>query len=177
MSDRGNEDDHRMAPHGVAVVEPVQLFHVNINVSDMDRSVAFYERLGFVVERDVERDELSIAAGLGLPAFRARVVYMKPSGATGPTVLLDLVQFRDPLPVGTPYESLNHLGIGRLAFAVRDIEVARQSLDEQGIAYMANLEPIRFVDADDWAHPVPVGFLTVRDPDGTYLQLVAMDDD
>ena len=48
------------------------LFHININVSDFERSIAFYERLGFTLVRNHDGVEWpqSTGAGIGLPGRR-----------------------------------------------------------------------------------------------------------
>ncbi|MEI4920849.1 VOC family protein, partial [Klebsiella pneumoniae] len=46
----------------------VSIFHVNINVTDFERSLAFYQKLGFRVVRDLgEGGSAAMGTGLGMP--------------------------------------------------------------------------------------------------------------
>jgi catechol 2,3-dioxygenase-like lactoylglutathione lyase family enzyme len=149
------------------------MFYVNVNVSDMDRSVNFYQRLGFQKQLDAEVTDPAVAVGLGLPAFTVRAVFMNLPDAPDGAPLLDLVQFRDPPPVGPTYPILNHLGICRLAYTVADLDGACAELDRLGVAYHDGRGQVRFAGSDSWHHARPRGFVTFRDPDGTFIQLVA----
>lgn len=149
------------------------MFYVNVNVSDMDRSVAFYEQLGFTKHLDAEVTDPDVAVGLGLPAFVVRAVFMNLPGAPDASPMLDLVQFRDPAPVGPTYPALNHLGIARIAYTVLDLDAACAELGRLGIGFHDGRGQVRFAGGDDWEHARPRGFVTFRDPDGTFIQLVA----
>jgi catechol 2,3-dioxygenase-like lactoylglutathione lyase family enzyme len=152
-------------------IQPTRFFHINVNVTDMDRSMAFYEKLGFQTQLDAEVEDPVVALGLGLPAFKVRAVFMQFPGAPSDSPLLDLVQFRDPAPDGEPYAALNHVGIGRFALGVDDLDEACRTLDKLGIEYIDGSRRIEFAGGSDWSHGRPTGFITLRDPDGTFIQL------
>jgi catechol 2,3-dioxygenase-like lactoylglutathione lyase family enzyme len=104
-----------------------KLFHVNICVRDMARSIRFYEELGFNKVNDFTLDDPSVGDALGLRAKKLRGVFMRlGDDATAP--VLDLVQFIDPPPQGQPYPSLNNIGICRIAFTVDDIDKTYEEL-------------------------------------------------
>ena len=104
-----------------------KLFHVNICVRDMERSIAFYEDLGFKKEDDFMVDDPKAGDPLGVKASKLRGVFMR-LGDDPNSPVLDLVQFIDPPTQGEPYPTLNHTGICRIAFTVDDIDKTYQDL-------------------------------------------------
>ncbi|MDA0821020.1 MAG: VOC family protein, partial [Proteobacteria bacterium] len=106
-----------------------RFFHVNICVRDMERSIRFYERLGFRKVNDfmLGGGEPSIGAALGVEVKQLRGVFMR-LGTARDAPMIDLVQFVDPPPQGEPYPSLNNVGICRIAFLVDDIDAVYQEL-------------------------------------------------
>ena len=112
------------APPGTLITGFV---HAQINVSDIERSIPFYEMLGFeVISKGTIKDP-QIFAALGLEGgTRMRGAFLRiPGRSTKVTPMLDMIQFVDPPPAGPPYPALNHLGINRLCFQVDDIEARR----------------------------------------------------
>ncbi|HXD91030.1 MAG TPA: VOC family protein, partial [Candidatus Binataceae bacterium] len=86
-----------------------KLFHVNICVRDMERSIRFYEGIGFNKVNDFTLDDASVGDALGLKAKKLRGVFMR-LGKDENAPVLDLVQFIDPPTQGTPYPTLNNVG-------------------------------------------------------------------
>src|SRR6516225_324316 len=87
-----------------------RLFHVNICVRDMERSIRFYQDLGFTKVNDFTLDDPSVGDALGLRAKKLRGVFMRLGHDPGAPVL-DLVQFIDPPPQGQPYPTLNNCSV------------------------------------------------------------------
>ena len=54
-----------------------KLFHVNICVRDMERSIRFYQDLGFTKVNDFTLDDPSVGDALGLKAKKLRGVFMR----------------------------------------------------------------------------------------------------
>ncbi len=81
--------------------------------------------------------------------------------------VLDLVQFIDPPPQGEPYQSLNNIGICRIAFTVDDIDRAYEELKAKGVQFVA---PLKKVDGPGGAK---IGVVCFKDPDGTVLELLS----
>ena len=83
--------------------------------------------------------------------------------------MIDLLEWRDPADQRPPYDGLNHLGLGRIAFVTSDIEADIESLRAEGV---------EFLSARPAAVAGPRGsttrFICFRDPDGTVLELVDM---
>lgn len=143
-----------------------RIFHVNICVRDMERSIPFYEKLGFNKVNDFTLDDPSVGVALGLDARKLRGVFMR-LGDDENAPVLDLVQFLDPPPQGEPYATLNNIGICRIAFAVDDIDKTNADLQEMGVEFVAPLSKITTPDGAE------VGVVCFKDPDGTVLELIS----
>ncbi|MEW6300988.1 MAG: VOC family protein [Thermodesulfobacteriota bacterium] len=143
-----------------------RLFHVNICVRDMERSIRFYESLGFKKVNDFTLDDPNVGDALGLKAKKLRGVFMR-LGDDPNAPVLDLVQFIDPPPQGQPYPTLNNIGICRIAFTVENIDQAYEQLKAKGVEFVAPLKKI--------AGPggATIGVVCFKDPDGTVLELLS----
>ena len=87
------------APPGTLITGFV---HAQINVSDLERSIPFYEMLGFeVISKGTIKDP-GIFAALGLDGgTRMRGAFLRiPGRSTKVTPMLDMIQFVDPPPAG-----------------------------------------------------------------------------
>lgn len=142
------------------------VLHVNINVSDFNRSRAFYEQLGFRVLMEVDPDGSGqIADAVGMDTYTVRGALMvHDSGA-----VIDLLEWQDPRLDDQPYEQLNHLGLARLALTTTDLDADMARLQADGV---------EFVSSAPGELPDPFGgttrFICFKDPDGTTLELVEM---
>src|ERR1700686_5111899 len=74
-----------------------RLFHVNICVREMERSIRFYQDLGFNKVSDFTLDDPNVGEALGLKAKKIRGAFMR-LGDDKNAPVLDLVQFIDPPP-------------------------------------------------------------------------------
>lgn len=142
-----------------------KLFHVNICVRDMERSIRFYQDLGFRKVNDFTMDDPSVGDALGLSARKLRGVFMR-LGEDPNAPVLDLVQFIDPPPQGTPYPSLNNIGICRIAFTVDDIDKTYEDLKAKKVDFVAPLKKISGPGGST------IGVVCFKDPDGTILELI-----
>lgn len=143
-----------------------KLFHVNICVSDMERSIRFYSDLGFTKVNDFTLDDPAVGDALGLKARKLRGVFMR-LGDDPNAPVLDLVQFIDPPPQGHPYPTLNNLGICRIAFTVDDIDRTYETLKAKQVECLASLKKIKGPNG------AVIGVVCFKDPDGTILELIS----
>ena len=143
-----------------------RLFHVNICVRDMERSIRFYESLGFKKVNDFVLDNPSVGDALGLKARKLRGVFMR-LGEDANAPVLDLVQFIDPPTQGQPYPTLNNVGICRIAFTVDDIDKTYAALQKMKVDFVA---PLHKIDGPDGGK---IGVVCFKDPDGTILELIS----
>ena len=138
-----------------------QFFHANIVVSDLDRSIKFYEQLGFkVVGEDIVLEGDDIGTMLGVGYANVRAVFMR-LGDDPNSTMLDVLQFNEPKSTEAPYKSLNNLGVARLCFKVDDIAQAYADLEKMGVEMVGPL-----LKKGD------VTMFCFKDPDGTYLEII-----
>ena len=140
------------------------VFHVNVNCTNLERSQAFYEQVGFkvVVELGVggSRD---MVRGLGLPeGSKAKAVLMmlepdKPRGTR-----LDLIEWVTPATKGSPPPDLAHAGAARIALWTIGIDEEYERLKAAGVEFLS--EPVGMAGG--------ARFCCFKDPDGTILELI-----
>jgi catechol 2,3-dioxygenase-like lactoylglutathione lyase family enzyme len=111
-------------------------FHINVNCSDFERSLAFYRLIGFEVVNDFSGDATFGEVGLG-PVLRlppdcaGRAVLMKLKGDRhGPR--LDLIELTSPREERAPPRTLAHPGVGRICLRTRDAQAVHARLSAAG---------------------------------------------
>ncbi|MEE6258854.1 VOC family protein [Plantactinospora sonchi] len=155
--------DPSVAPFGLRTAA-----HVGISVSDLDRSVAFYQALTGVAP--VVRDETMRGGGFaraqGLPITRLRYAtfHLENLG-------IDLVQFQEPAGEHASVAA-NRPGSMHLCFQVDDLRGVHQRMRDAGIEFLG--EPYTFV-VEEVSPPDAAGTEVAyfNDPDGTNLELIA----
>ena len=142
------------------------LVHVNINCSDFDRSLKFYELLGF--ERAIEvpaRNTVEVARAVGMPPYTVKGALLVLRDAVVPMVL-NLLEWQDPKDTSPPYSHLYHLGIARVALASDDLDGDIAFLESHGVEFLSEPATVEL------AGQAPRRFVCFKDPDGTILELV-----
>jgi catechol 2,3-dioxygenase-like lactoylglutathione lyase family enzyme len=149
-------------------------FHANLVVSNLDRSIRFYEDLGFRTVREREVTNPQVWAKLGLKPGRMRYAIMQlavdqmfkmPETSGGfSSMVLDICEPIDPAPIGKPYDSLNHIGIGRLSFEVEDIDKTYEMLAAKGVEFLGPTATMPM----EWG---TMRMFCFRDPDGIVIEL------
>src|SRR5260370_24711266 len=149
-----------------------RVFHLNICVSDLDRSLDFYcGKLGMKVFEghpfETEGDDLR--TGFGMTQFESvkiRGAFVR-WGDDEDATFIDLVEFINPKPAGRPYPSVNNLGICRTAIKVSgDLDATYQSLVESGVEFVS--QPVTTVLSGRG-----VRWCCFYDPDHTVLEIFA----
>lgn len=142
------------------------LVHVNINCSDYDRSLRFYEMLGFEAFWQVpETNTPEVARAVGMEAYRVKGALLQLKGAT-PPVIIDLLEWMEPRKDAEPYPTLHQPGIARIALQTSDLDADYAFLVEQGVDVLSPPATVR-ASATSGSR-----FFCFRDPDGTILELV-----
>lgn len=150
--------------------------HTAINVSDLDRSVEFYEET-FPVRRLVRINGPAQAfPGLGIErgevegwVLESRSSAWPPGDLTAefPPRRIHLLQWKTPESTGAPYRDANNLGIYRQNSLVGDLDAAYEKVVAAGGRPYGPPTPIILT---------PEGFAVrtfgFRDPDGTTLQMM-----
>ena len=144
--------------------------HVNINVSNLERSIEFYQKLGFEVfvpaipylglsQQDEAKLEIPTAAALGVPEqTRGRACIMQLDTGLPKIDLTEIegVVQREPL--------LNQdLGLVRLCLVSQDLAADYESLSHDGVEFITPPTTCR-----DRLAEVAV----CKDPDGTLIELL-----
>ncbi len=149
----------------------LRFFHVNVNCSDLERSLGFYRDLVGLrptVRTRPERPQPGGAFGLDEVQWDAWIM----AGDDAPGgVVLDLLEWQVPRPTGSPPASVTELGLGRLCILTDDLAGLHQRLIEAG--------------HDVWSPPIHVDLgvegmvapelFVCSDPDGTPVQFVGAD--
>ena len=140
--------------------------HIGFTVTDLDRSVAFYQDvLGLTYQGEMLMEGPETAQLFQRPGCRARVAYLRAAQEQAPPV--ELIQFLDePCRVSPP--SLFQTSISELCFSTDNIDQEYARLLAQGVRFLS--EPQTF---DSTAY----GFGKSRaiyffDPDGNVLELI-----
>ncbi len=147
---------------------PGSIDHVNIVVTDLDRSVAFYTGLlGFVETRRATLEGGWIDAVAGLDGVRARVVYVQPPG-DGPRI--ELIHYDMPPGALIPENMrANTVGLRHIAFRTDNLDEVVRRLEQAGVAFLGSPQTVPDgVVRHDAGRKTLVYF---HDPDGVILEL------
>ncbi len=149
-----------------------QWVHANICVRDMEKTIPFYEMLGFEKFDDqIFAEGAGVWAGLGLDTNRRfRAVFMKIPGDQ-PVPFLDIIQFLDKPTAGSAYPALDNVGVGRLAFQIDNLEEAVAQLEANGVQLVGPISSYE-VAPGVRPHGVDARFVCFKDPDGTIIEYV-----
>lgn len=142
------------------------IFHININVKDFDRSLAFYKMLGFKVVLNIgEGANPANDKGLGIPNSVGRAALLA-LGDDPRATRIDLIEWKQPKTEGEPYPHLYHTGAARIALFTKGIDEEYERLKGEGVEFVSEPVVLRF--------PNGAGskFFCFKDPDGTFLELI-----
>lgn len=143
-----------------------RMYHTVVNTTDLDRSVTFYQTLGFNIlndRRDVKWPDF-VARVFGLKRAQGRGVLMNlPADPAGP--MIDVLEWVEPK--AAPIPSDGHTVPRIIAFRVKNVRAAYQDLERRG------------VDLTEFVEPEPkdlgvVGVFCARDPDGTLIEMIEL---
>ena len=144
----------------------VGLVHVNVNCSDFDRSLKFYELLGFKKYLDVPAtNSAEVAAAVGMPPYKVKGALLALENSKTPFVI-DLLEWQEPSDDEPPYNHLYHLGINRIALASDDLDKDMARLKSEGVVFLSDPASVIIEDGPK------TRFVCFKDPDGTVIELV-----
>jgi catechol 2,3-dioxygenase-like lactoylglutathione lyase family enzyme len=140
----------------------VRLVNTNMNVTDLQRSREFYRLLGFTESEPASQagsGEFAAAHGFEGPIeFEGEDVSLG-EGTDGATI--QLRQWKNPYDDAPPYPPpVNHLGIDRINFYVKDLTAAVRTMNELGFEQLGPIGGGR-----------EIGIVFFFDPDGIKVQL------
>ena len=148
----------------------MKIDHVNIVVSDMDRSVAFYTRLGLTKSLDtiISGEWIANLMGIQDDKLRARVTFMEPGDGTA---RLEMLQYLT-LPGGeaTLNSQSNTIGVRHFALVVDDIAQTYQTLLADGVSFFS--APQEVTGNKEVAARIGRKWMVyLLDPDGVIVEL------
>ncbi len=148
------------------------IFHVNINCTNIEHSVQFYrDQLGlsavtFEVPPELKQKNDEIARELSdLPPgdVEAAIYFLRCKDRESGTAI-ELSESRKPKALGVPYGPVNHVGISRVLCMVDDLDAIYELLVSRGIRFLSSPKTLQYGETK-------VRLAFCRDPDGTLLQL------
>lgn len=144
-----------------------RIFHLNINCSNLEKTLPFYEMLGFKVVLDF-RDGMNsqeMADAFGMKKADIVGVHLR-LGDDANATRIDLLEFKDPPSTGQPYSHLAHTGIARMCLKTTDIWQAYKELKDKKVDFIS--EPKQLPGTN-------VIIVCFKDPDGTFIELIEGD--
>jgi catechol 2,3-dioxygenase-like lactoylglutathione lyase family enzyme len=142
---------------------PSQLRHLRITCADVEKSIAWYENLGFALLERVDVESPSFLGYDGLGEGKAARLRLPDE----PFEVV-LIEWTNPVSRGAHYDRPNHAGIFRCALHVYDTQAATDAMKAAGTEFLRG--PINTVlnvaaQLDMW-----LSFL--NDPDGILYEFV-----
>ncbi len=154
--------------HEEEETETTQIFTlgpVNINVSDFERSRAWYQMLGYQVTKKLApSDSIEVANAMGFDEKYEIDGAILTSDIDESEI--ELVQWKSPYNPEPPFNApANHLGIARIAFDTSDIEADVATLKAQGIVFLSDITPCCMGPDSSGS------IVAFYDPDGAIVEL------
>ena len=140
--------------------------HVGITVSNLEKSIEFYETL--TGKKISNKDEISgkrMAQTQGLDDTLIRYANLHLDN-----INIDILEYVEPKSTKANYSN-EQISAMHLCFEVDDIEAAVARMKEIGIEPEG--EPIYFEKSDGLKAGFGIGVVYFKDPDGTNLELIA----
>ena len=146
------------------------LYHTVLNVTDLDRSIAFYQRLGFRVlddRRTVHWPDF-VATNFGMRVAQGRGVLMVlERDEAGP--MIDLIQWLQPESDGRDPNVPEDMRIPRIvAFRATNVRALYDELQAEGFRF-----------TNEFTGPFPAlgirGGCCIKDPDGTVVEFMELE--
>ena len=139
--------------------------HVNVNVSDFERSREFYKMLGFTGSLGpayVATPDVEALLGRGPLQIEGELIQLPLDGS-----VIEMVQWNHPFDPEPPYPPpINHLGLHRMAYFTLDLEGDVERLKAEGVQFLSEIAPCCSGPAST------TGIVAFTDPDGTFIELL-----
>jgi lactoylglutathione lyase len=148
-----------------------EIHHVAINVSDLERSVAFYrDALGFRKVLDMKAGGPANARMLRLPVKDLRIHSIMMTQGSSTVGEIELMQVEPRRDTPTAPKRPDDLGMWVISFEVKGEPLAEvvKRLHQMGVKFFSEIEEI---DLEGYA---PMKAVLFEDPDGNLLELVQL---
>lgn len=152
----------------------LQIFHININCSDFERSLAFYQGLGF--RQLVDFEETSPAGRRTFGAKGLGPVLNLPDDCDGRACLLalgddpratrlDLIEWKQPRTTAAGTRGMAQAGVARLCLKVRDCQALYERLVADGYVVYSPPTLIELAGSHEYV-------FCCEDPDGVVIEFM-----
>ncbi len=141
----------------------LNLVHVNLHVTDLERSIDFYERLGWKVMFDLGRRE-PVDLGSG---EEASAVVLSLGDDPRCTTKIELMQYVSPPATPKPPQPRHEAGTHRIAMRVKDLDATLADFRAHGIEIRDDPHEVRSMGGRQ-------RFVLFTDPDGNLLELIEL---
>lgn len=144
-----------------------RLFHLAVNSTDLDRSLAFYTKLGFraIQDRTVRNEKIKEA--FAVPSGHLRFIHLR-LGDDDRATLLDIVQWYDPPTAeAAPVAAQHQRGITRFAVLTEDTDRVYRELSADGVDFLTK-PTVVMTPEGGWKVCLAV------DPDGVIVQITEL---
>lgn len=146
------------------------IVHLNLNVSDVARSLAFYRKLGFEVLHvfgdGPQGTGESLEEGMAFGGGRCRGAVITLGDHPRCWTKLELIEWIDPPPEPREPGAPHALGVSRIALRCKGLHALVERLEAEGIAFETPPQATDVAGAK--------GFALFRDPDGVLLELIEL---
>jgi catechol 2,3-dioxygenase-like lactoylglutathione lyase family enzyme len=144
-----------------------RIFHIAINSTDLDHSVAFYKALGFTALQDRTVHNPAVKEAFAVPSGDLRFVHLR-IGDDDQATLLDIVQWYDPDTAESPGVLSQHQrGITRFSVLTDDTDAMYQELQAAGVEFLTTPTSVTTPEGG-WK------ICLALDPDGTVIQITEL---
>ena len=143
----------------------LNLVHININVTDIERSLEFYQRIGFKVMHVFgNRPTGDVAEGMDYGGRQMRGAVLSISDDPRAATKIELIQWIDPPTRRASEKTEASAGVSRIAIRTKNLREYCEELKAKGVKFLHEPQEIDIVGAKR--------FVMFRDPDGTLLELI-----
>jgi catechol 2,3-dioxygenase-like lactoylglutathione lyase family enzyme len=144
-----------------------RLFHIAINSTDLERSRAFYERLGFKVLSDRTVNNPNVSRAFATESHDLRFLHMR-LGDSEEAALLDIVEWFNPATEpAEPPKSQMQRGITRFAVLTESTDEVYESLEASGARILTEPTSVQ-TEQGGWR------VCLAEDPDGVVVQVTQL---
>ena len=149
------------------------LAHININCTDIQKSIDFYEKIGFevihVIAENTTKLDPTLDVMVGAAGYEDSHCYgviMSLGDHPHSFTKLELLQYTKPATTPEPPRTAFQVGYCRMAIRCRDIQGEVDRLKALGIEFETEVQTSETVGK--------LSYCFTRDPDGTIVELLEL---
>lgn len=145
-----------------------RLFHIAINAKDLDRSLEFYQRLGFTVLADRLVNNDLVKKAFLVPTGDFRFAHLR-LGDDEQATVLDIVEWYNPATAdsGDAPVSQHQRGLTRFSVLTDDTQRVYDELVGHGVEFLTTPESV-LTPEGGWK------VCLIKDPDGVVVQVTQL---